>query len=172
MTSYCMRVLLRLHMSVMRVENSFHCEGCLIRKQLFTRVKGSVAHVPRYHCEKEVRVASGCSAWTHCTWNGCMSCSRRILQTLVRISLIACARLRVLVLGSPALAAAHLQRNYDLENASLDIVRRTSALRLVHYNLQSPTPNAYRLVSQNLTLEIMRFRHSSFVRLLEILHQI
>ena len=39
-TSYCMWALLRPHMDVMRVENFFPCEGCLIGKQCFNREKG------------------------------------------------------------------------------------------------------------------------------------
>ncbi|GFY28669.1 hypothetical protein TNCV_3440361 [Trichonephila clavipes] len=41
---------------------------------------------------------------------------------------------------------AVLQRNYDWEYASSDIVPRTNAVRLAHYNLQPRTPNAYRLI--------------------------
>ena len=89
---YWIWVLLHPHMGIMHIENSFHCEECLIEK----------------HFSKEIEIYSTFSKVSPCKsnakciiiWmqyldmlhvNRCMSCSQRILQMLERETLTVCA---------------------------------------------------------------------------------
>ena len=100
-TSYCMRVLLHLHMGVMCVENSFPCEGCFIGNQHFSREKGICKTLSKVLLSKS---NSSCII-IRLQYLGTLHmklmhvCSQRILQTLERETVTACAILRVLLLG-------------------------------------------------------------------------
>ena len=149
-------------MGFMRIENSFPCEWWLIGKNTLTRRRGYVQHFSRYHhCAKAIRDAelSGCRDWTRETdayrvlrksfrrWNRKPWLSGLDLEYLPP-SAAHSVRWSESVLFLPApyqffkmnlsqlTSLASIQRNYDWEYASTDIVPRTSAVRPVHYNLQ------------------------------------
>ncbi|GFU47858.1 hypothetical protein TNCV_4966731 [Trichonephila clavipes] len=146
-----MRILHRPNMVVMRVENSFPCEGCLIGKTTLHQEKGirsTFSKVPL--CESNTRRCNGKPRLSllHFVYSFLDSSLHAEAHSVRRLESVLFLPLTMSALSNEPVSAnlgAVLQRNYDWEYASSDIVPRTNAVRLAHYNLQPRTPNAYRL---------------------------
>ena len=120
-----------------------------------TLAEKGVAHFPRYHYAKPIRGAKSSShcVWTRCLWNGCISNSRRIFQTLKRKTLTACVKLRVLVYEVSCTCCSIF---CSLVGIHAILIRSLSALRN-----EPVTPNFWFRLAKKLWLGIHLFGYRS-----------